>query len=232
MGPNPNEVSRRVAEATCHPLYDLSTNDNDVCLLKLSAPVSFTDYISPVCLAAANSTVLSGTRSWITGWGKAGDGKLSPGKPHAPFQPQVATSNVSCGNQDVSQTSSRRWRCPSWETTSAGAPTLKSLTTWCVPGTRLGGRIPARWVFYGGTRPKQEGPHFFLRISTGRLRRPPGDRRDRDGLGPGWACELWTRLRPAQHSWGLRPRVPVPGLDPRRHWQQSAGLRCLKLVWN
>ncbi|TNM93702.1 hypothetical protein fugu_001878 [Takifugu bimaculatus] len=70
-GPNPNEVSRSVIQATCHPSYDTFTNDNDVCLLKLSAPVNFTNYIYPVCLAAANSTVYTRTRSWITGWGKA-----------------------------------------------------------------------------------------------------------------------------------------------------------------
>uniref|UniRef100_H3CB18 Peptidase S1 domain-containing protein n=1 Tax=Tetraodon nigroviridis TaxID=99883 RepID=H3CB18_TETNG len=73
-GPNPNEVSRKVTQATCHPSYDTSTNDNDMCLLKLSAPVSSTEYISPICLAAANSTILSGTRSWLTGWGKAANG--------------------------------------------------------------------------------------------------------------------------------------------------------------
>lgn len=78
-GPNPNEVSRSVIQATCHPSYDTFTNDNDVCLLKLSAPVNFTNYIYPVCLAAANSTVYTRTRSWITGWGKADNGRLTLG---------------------------------------------------------------------------------------------------------------------------------------------------------
>lgn len=79
-GPNPNEVSRGVAQAVCHPLYDSSTVDNDMCLLKLSAPVTFTDYIYPVCLAAANSTVHTGTNSWVTGWGKADNGKSPPAR--------------------------------------------------------------------------------------------------------------------------------------------------------
>uniref|UniRef100_A0A3B3YHR7 Peptidase S1 domain-containing protein n=1 Tax=Poecilia mexicana TaxID=48701 RepID=A0A3B3YHR7_9TELE len=39
-------------------------NENDICLVKLSAPVNFTDYIRPVCLAAENSTFYNGTRSW------------------------------------------------------------------------------------------------------------------------------------------------------------------------
>lgn len=84
-GPNPNEVSLNVTQARCHPSYDTLTNDNDMCLLKLSAPVVFTDYISPVCLAAANSTVFSGTRSWVTGWGKTDNGKLTPAEPHMLF---------------------------------------------------------------------------------------------------------------------------------------------------
>lgn len=90
-GPNPNEVWRSVAQAVCHPWYDTSTVNNDMCLLKLSAPVNFTDYIYPVCLAAANSTIFSGTRSWVTGWGKADNGKLTPGKRPLLFHPYVAT---------------------------------------------------------------------------------------------------------------------------------------------
>uniref|UniRef100_A0A3Q3X228 Peptidase S1 domain-containing protein n=1 Tax=Mola mola TaxID=94237 RepID=A0A3Q3X228_MOLML len=75
-GPNPNDVSRKVEDAVCHPDYDVFTFDNDICLLKLSAPVNFTDYIYPVCLAAANSTFHSGTSSWVTGWGVTENGTL------------------------------------------------------------------------------------------------------------------------------------------------------------
>ncbi|XP_034062125.1 serine protease 27-like isoform X3 [Gymnodraco acuticeps] len=66
-GANPNEVSRTVTQIINHP--DYKGNDNDICLLKLSSPVSFTNYIAPVCLAASTSTFFSGTDSWVTGWG-------------------------------------------------------------------------------------------------------------------------------------------------------------------
>ncbi|CAL8275173.1 unnamed protein product [Lota lota] len=66
---NPNEVSRTVTQILNHPDYDDTTNNNDVCLLKLSSPVDFTDYIKPVCLAAAASDVPAGTNTWVTGWG-------------------------------------------------------------------------------------------------------------------------------------------------------------------
>uniref|UniRef100_A0A673CVN4 Peptidase S1 domain-containing protein n=1 Tax=Sphaeramia orbicularis TaxID=375764 RepID=A0A673CVN4_9TELE len=68
-GRNPNEISRRVATIILHPNYDSNTNNNDIALLRLSSPVTFTDYIRPVCLAASDSVFNSGTDSWVTGWG-------------------------------------------------------------------------------------------------------------------------------------------------------------------
>ncbi|RXN12063.1 transmembrane protease serine 11B [Labeo rohita] len=77
-GFNPNEVFNSVKLIIKHPSYNLLTNDNDIALLKLSSPVTFTDYIRPVCLAAYNSVFNSGTNSWITGWGNIGEGVALP----------------------------------------------------------------------------------------------------------------------------------------------------------
>ncbi|XP_015241268.1 PREDICTED: serine protease 27-like [Cyprinodon variegatus] len=74
-GSNSHEVSRTVSLITIHPEYNYGTSwNNDIALLKLSEPVNFTSYISPVCLAALNSTFYSGVESWITGWGNIGSG--------------------------------------------------------------------------------------------------------------------------------------------------------------
>ena len=73
-GDNPNEVSRDVAQIILHPNYDSDSTDNDIALLKLSSPVSFTDYVRPVCLAAGDSVFNNGTGSWVTGWGKIQEG--------------------------------------------------------------------------------------------------------------------------------------------------------------
>uniref|UniRef100_A0A3Q2VI24 Peptidase S1 domain-containing protein n=1 Tax=Haplochromis burtoni TaxID=8153 RepID=A0A3Q2VI24_HAPBU len=48
---------------------DVNLQSNDMCLLQLSTPVNFTDYIQPVCLASDSSTFNNGTSSWVTGFG-------------------------------------------------------------------------------------------------------------------------------------------------------------------
>lgn len=78
-GTNPNQVSRRVSRIILHPNYDSNSNNNDIALLRLSAPVMFTDYIRPVCLAASDSVFTSGTDSWVTGWGSVNEGGESAG---------------------------------------------------------------------------------------------------------------------------------------------------------
>uniref|UniRef100_H3CIE6 Peptidase S1 domain-containing protein n=1 Tax=Tetraodon nigroviridis TaxID=99883 RepID=H3CIE6_TETNG len=66
-GSDPNEVSRGINQTVCHPLSNQETSDNNICLVQLSSPVELSDHISPVCLAAENSTFPNGTFSWITG---------------------------------------------------------------------------------------------------------------------------------------------------------------------
>ncbi|XP_057193678.1 serine protease 27-like [Triplophysa rosa] len=75
---NVHEVSRTVSSLIIHTAYSSITNDNDIALLRLSSPVTFTDYIRPVCLASQNSVFASGTSSWITGWGDILNGVSLP----------------------------------------------------------------------------------------------------------------------------------------------------------
>ncbi|XP_044187008.1 transmembrane protease serine 9-like [Thunnus albacares] len=78
VGYNPNEVSRTVSQIINYPSYNPSTSDNDISLLKLSSPVTFNDFILPVCLAASDSTFNDGVDTWITGWGNIGYGVPLP----------------------------------------------------------------------------------------------------------------------------------------------------------
>lgn len=76
-GSNSTKVTRKLSEIICHPEYDSLTYENDICLLKLLAPVNFTDYIQPVCLASENSTFHDGIMSWVTGFGVTDSGSTS-----------------------------------------------------------------------------------------------------------------------------------------------------------
>ncbi|XP_074511870.1 polyserase-2-like [Sebastes fasciatus] len=78
QGTNRNEVSRTVTRIIIHPNYNPRTSDNDICLLRLSSPVTFTNFISPVCLAAPDSVYFTGIDSWVTGWGNIGSGIALP----------------------------------------------------------------------------------------------------------------------------------------------------------
>ncbi|XP_016348593.1 trypsin-like [Sinocyclocheilus anshuiensis] len=64
------ETNRTARRNINHPNFNISNLDNDVALVQLSSSVTFSDYIRPVCLAAAGSVFGGGTESWVTGWGR------------------------------------------------------------------------------------------------------------------------------------------------------------------
>ncbi|XP_052394623.1 tryptase-like [Carassius gibelio] len=68
-GSNPYETNRTASQIINHPNFNISNADNDIALVQLSSSVTFSDYIKPVCLAAAGSVFGGGTESWVTGWG-------------------------------------------------------------------------------------------------------------------------------------------------------------------
>ncbi|XP_073673552.1 chymotrypsin-like protease CTRL-1 [Garra rufa] len=61
-----------VSKVITHPLYSRASYNNDIALLKLSSPVTFTPRISSICLAPSNINILPGTRCFTTGWGRTG----------------------------------------------------------------------------------------------------------------------------------------------------------------
>uniref|UniRef100_A0A3B3DIA5 Zgc:165423 n=1 Tax=Oryzias melastigma TaxID=30732 RepID=A0A3B3DIA5_ORYME len=77
-GSNPNQVSRSVSRIIVNPNYSSKTQNNDLSLLKLASPVTFNDYISPVCLAAQGSNIPADTSAWVTGFGTLSSGGQSP----------------------------------------------------------------------------------------------------------------------------------------------------------
>lgn len=59
----------KVSRVITHPGFNLITLNNDIALLQLSSPVSFSQHLNPVCLSAAGSEWKAGTSCWVTGWG-------------------------------------------------------------------------------------------------------------------------------------------------------------------
>ncbi|XP_051904810.1 serine protease 27-like [Hippocampus zosterae] len=96
-GPNPNNVSRSIVEVIYHPNYNSISYDNDVALVRLSSPVPFNDFIGPVCLAAKGSTFYSGIESWVTGWGKIGEGVPLPSPKNLMEVKLPVVGNRQCG---------------------------------------------------------------------------------------------------------------------------------------
>ncbi|XP_051244616.1 trypsin-like [Dicentrarchus labrax] len=96
---NLNEESRTLSQVIRHPDYNADTNDNDVCLLRLSSPVDFSNYIRPVCLAADSSAFDAGTTTWVTGWGTIDSSGISLPFPQRLQEVSVPiVSNSQCNN--------------------------------------------------------------------------------------------------------------------------------------
>lgn len=57
-----------------HPFYNVYTLDNDVALLELPSPLTFTNLIKPICLPDTSHSFPEGTKCFITGWGSTKEG--------------------------------------------------------------------------------------------------------------------------------------------------------------
>ena len=52
-----------------HPDYDLVSSASDLAVLFLEEPVTFNDYIQPLCLPLQNESFASFGQCWSSGWG-------------------------------------------------------------------------------------------------------------------------------------------------------------------
>ncbi|KAM3602180.1 uncharacterized protein V6R79_025783 [Siganus canaliculatus] len=67
-----------VEKIISHEGYDPNTNNNDIALLKLKTPLTFSRTVSPVCLPNTNVDLSPVRSAWITGWGALRSGGPSP----------------------------------------------------------------------------------------------------------------------------------------------------------
>ncbi|KAM7374843.1 hypothetical protein PAMP_007478 [Pampus punctatissimus] len=63
------EDGKTVRKIISHEKFDRVTNNNDIALLKLDTPLTFTQTVKPVCLPNIAVDLSAGQKAWITGWG-------------------------------------------------------------------------------------------------------------------------------------------------------------------
>ncbi|XP_064110506.1 venom serine protease Bi-VSP-like [Macrobrachium nipponense] len=88
-------VERRISSFRLHPNFVARTFDNDIAVLVLESPVTFNDYIRPICLPPANEA-FTGATATVAGWGA-----VSYQGPVSPVLQQVRVpvwSNADCNN--------------------------------------------------------------------------------------------------------------------------------------
>ncbi|XP_024615407.1 serine protease 27 [Neophocaena asiaeorientalis asiaeorientalis] len=67
--PGPHAMYTRVKRVKSNPLYQGMASSADVALVELEAPVTFTNYILPVCVPDPSVIFETGMNCWVTGWG-------------------------------------------------------------------------------------------------------------------------------------------------------------------
>lgn len=69
-----NVVKRNLKQVIAHPYYNPYTYDNDIALMELDSPVTYSNHIQPICLPAPQHQFNAGDPVWISGWGASREG--------------------------------------------------------------------------------------------------------------------------------------------------------------
>ena len=88
---------RPISAITDHPNYDASNNyANDVSILTLASPISFSSVVAPVCLPSSVSPQYTGQLATVTGWGTTSSGGYLPAR--LMEVDVTVVSNTQCNN--------------------------------------------------------------------------------------------------------------------------------------
>ncbi|KAG8434724.1 hypothetical protein GDO86_012901 [Hymenochirus boettgeri] len=69
-----NVMERKIKNIRAHTGFNDNTYDNDIAVLELESPVSFTDFIQPICIPDTSYDFPVGKSLWVTGWGALTEG--------------------------------------------------------------------------------------------------------------------------------------------------------------
>lgn len=93
-----NEEQRKnIDKIIYHEDYNYTTITNDICVVKLSSPFEWTDYVQPVALPEPFAETAEGTIGTIAGWGYTSDWKIFPNN-HLMTVSVPIISDVACNN--------------------------------------------------------------------------------------------------------------------------------------
>ncbi|XP_063789075.1 serine protease 33-like [Pseudophryne corroboree] len=95
---SPHQITSGVRSITVNSQYTSVGSNGDIALMELSSPITYTEYILPVCVPTASMSFPSGMNCWVTGWGTIGYGVTLP-SPGTLQQVQVPLINNSACNQ-------------------------------------------------------------------------------------------------------------------------------------
>ncbi|CAD7683431.1 unnamed protein product [Nyctereutes procyonoides] len=76
--PGPHAVYAHVKRVESNPLYRGMASSADVALVELEAPVTFSNYILPVCVPDPSVAFEAGMSCWVTGWGSPSEEDCLP----------------------------------------------------------------------------------------------------------------------------------------------------------
>jgi secreted trypsin-like serine protease len=76
----PSQVDHSVARVIAHPQYNGQTIKNDIAVLELVNPITFTAEVSPACLAPAGHVAVHGSEATVTGWGETNPSRMTRGQ--------------------------------------------------------------------------------------------------------------------------------------------------------
>lgn len=71
------EEKRDIEMIIGHPDYDSRELTNDICLLKLTEPFEWTEFVKPIALPEPMAEAEDGTMATVTGWGTLSEGGFS-----------------------------------------------------------------------------------------------------------------------------------------------------------
>ncbi|XP_040182163.1 suppressor of tumorigenicity 14 protein [Rana temporaria] len=67
-------VKRKIKRIVAHRMFSDITYDNDIAMLELDSPITFTDFIQPICIPESTHVFPVGKSIWVTGWGALSEG--------------------------------------------------------------------------------------------------------------------------------------------------------------